>query len=123
MNWVSASLIMFFSSVALYLFVRKSQLDKNPNVFNNLAMFLLPCIGFGIINFFQSNSLMVPTKLFMVLVLSAVLFSYLGNVFSLASVNLAPNPGYSLIISKSYVVYTTITSIFLFNSSLSAKNL
>ena len=61
-------------------------------------------------------------KLFIMLILSAILFSYLGNVFSLASVNLAPNPGYSLIISKSYVVYTTIVSIFLFNSSLSAKN-
>jgi drug/metabolite transporter (DMT)-like permease len=56
------------------------------------------------------------------ILLAAFFFSYLGNLFSLKSIKLATNPGYSLIISKSYVVFTSIAAIFLFNSPLTPKN-
>src|SRR3989304_5778872 len=45
MNWIIASLIMFFSSVALYLFVRKSNQLKTPQQLNNLAIVLI--VGFS----------------------------------------------------------------------------
>jgi len=35
----------------------------------------------------------------------------------------APNPGYSLVISKSYVVFTTIVSVIFFNSEISLKKI
>jgi len=37
MNWIIASLLMFVSSVALYLFVRRSNALKTPQQLNNLT--------------------------------------------------------------------------------------
>jgi hypothetical protein len=51
-----------------------------------------------------------------------IFFSYLGNVFSLKGIEYSPNPGYSLIISKSYVVFTAIASIFIFSAPLTMKS-
>lgn len=122
MSWILASLILFLSSVALYLFIRKSQLLKVPNALNNLAMFAVPCLIYLVLNMFQRNSLSIPTWFLFLIILSAFFFSYLGNIFSLVSIKEAPNPGYSLIISKSYVTFTTLAAIPLFGSELTLKN-
>lgn len=122
MNWIIASLILFFSSVALYLFVRKSQLLEVPTAFNNLAMFALPSMIYLAVNLFQGNSLALSSIRFLLILFSAFFFSYLGGIFSLVSMKEAPNPGYSLIISKSYVTFTTIAAIPLFGSAITLKN-
>lgn len=57
------------------------------------------------------------------LILSAIFFSYFGNKASLKSVQLAPNPGFALMISKSYVVATTLAAVVLFGSELSLKGI
>jgi drug/metabolite transporter (DMT)-like permease len=62
-----------------------------------------------------------PFEYFLILI-QGVFFSYLGNVFSLKGIEYSPNPGYSLIISKSYVVFTTVASIFLFSAPLTSKS-
>ena len=59
---------------------------------------------------------------YVLIIIQGIFFSYLGNVFSLKGIEQAPNPGYSLIISKSYVVFTAIASIFVFGSPLSLKS-
>lgn len=59
---------------------------------------------------------------FFIILIQGIFFSYLGNVFSLKGIQQAPNPGYSLIISKSYVVFTSIASIFLFGASLTLRS-
>ncbi|MBT4124344.1 MAG: DMT family transporter [Candidatus Pacebacteria bacterium] len=51
------------------------------------------------------------------------LFSYLGNTLSLRSIELAPNPGFSLVISKSYVVFTTLAAVVLFGAELTLISL
>lgn len=118
MNWIIASLLMFLSSVALYLFVRKSNALKTPQQLNNLAMFLIPVIVYLIIIIgTPTNFVLKPFEYFLI-VIQGIFFSYLGNKFSLKGIEYAPNPGYSLIISKSYVVFTAIASIFLFNAPL-----
>lgn len=122
MNWIIASLILFISSVILYLFVRKSQLMKIPNAFNNLAMFAVPAIIYLIMAVYQHNSIVLSGKHLLLTLFSAFFFSYLGNVFSLTSIQSAPNPGYSLIISKSYVVFTTLVAVLIFGSKLTIKN-
>src|SRR5258708_33020486 len=122
MNWILASLIMFVSSVILYLFVRKSQLQQIPNIFNNLTMFVVPCVIFCFISLFTHASFLLSPQNFLLILFTAFVFSYLGNRFSLTSIKEAPNPGYSLIISKSYVVFTSLVSIFVFNSPLTVKD-
>lgn len=114
---------MFLSSVVLYLALRKSSLLNIPTQLNNLAMFALPLV-FYLLMFAagSKDSLRIsPFQLFILLVMS-FFFSYLGNIFSLKSIELAPNPGYSLILSKSYVVFTSLVAVFVFRSDLTLRS-
>jgi len=54
--------------------------------------------------------------------LAIFIFSYLGNTFSLIGTKYAPNSGYSLIIQKSYAVFTSVAAVFLFGSALPLKS-
>ena len=113
---------MFLSSVAMYLFVRKSNLLKTPQQLNNLAMFLVPVVVYLVLSANTNTRFTLkPFEYFLILV-QAIFFSYLGNVFSLRGIEYSPNPGYSLIISKSYVVFTAIASVFIFNAPLTVKS-
>lgn len=122
MNWIIASTLMFLCSVVLYLFVRLSNQFKTPQQLNNLAMFLVPVILYLFIAIFSETNFALNYFEILIIIIQSIFFSYLGNVFSLKAIEYAPNPGYSLIISKSYVVLTAIASIFLFNSPLTFKS-
>lgn len=122
MNWIIISMLMFGSSVVLYLLVRKSQLQHIYNTVNNFYTFLIPTVIFFAIVIYMHISFELPLYLFLIIILTSFFLSYLGNRASLRSIKSAPNPGYSLIISKSYVVYTTLISIVLFKSDISLKN-
>lgn len=113
---------MFLSSVVLYLFVRKSNQLKTPQQLNNLAMFLIPVIVYLFISMNTNVRFELKPLEYFIIIIQGIFFSYLGNVFSLKGIEYAPNPGYSLIISKSYVVFTAIASIFLFSAPLSTKS-
>lgn len=122
MNWIIASLLMFVSSVALYLCVRKSNALKTPQQLNNLAMFLIPVLVYMVLIVRIPTSFTLKPFEYLLIVIQGIFFSYLGNVFSLKGIEYAPNPGYSLIISKSYVVFTAIASIFIFSAPLTVKS-
>ena len=116
MNWIIASLLMFVSSVALYLGVRKSNALKTPRQLNNLAMFLVPLLVYLILIAKNPISFRLTPLEYILIFVQAIFFSYLGNKFSLKGIEYSPNPGYSLIISKSHVVFTTIASVFIFSA-------
>jgi drug/metabolite transporter (DMT)-like permease len=122
MNWIIASLLMFVSSVALYLCVRKSNALKTPQQLNNLAMFLIPVLVYMAVAVRTPTSFTLTPLAYFLIVMQGIFFSYLGNVFSLKGIQYAPNPGYSLIISKSYVVFTAIASIFIFSAPLTMQS-
>jgi drug/metabolite transporter (DMT)-like permease len=122
MNWIVASLLMFLSSVALYLLVRKSNALKTPQQLNNLAMFLIPVIVYLTVTIGTPTKFILKPIEYFIIVIQGIFFSYLGNLFSLKGIEYSPNPGYSLIISKSYVVFTAIASIFVFNAPLTSKS-
>lgn len=122
MNWIIASVLMFLSSVALYLCVRKSNALETPRQLNNLAMFLIPVLVYlALAAKTPTNFILKPFE-FVIIIVQGIFFSYLGNVFSLKGIEYAPNPGYSLIISKSYVVFTAVASVFLFSAPLTTKS-
>lgn len=123
MNWIIASLLMFVSSVALYLGVRKSNSLKTPQQLNNLAMFLVPVLVYIILVIKTPTNFYLEPIHYIIILIQGIFFSYLGNMFSLRGIEYAPNPGYSLIISKSYVVFTAIASIFIFSAPLTAKTI
>lgn len=122
MTWIVASLLMFASSVALYLCVRWSNALKTPQQLNNLAMFLIPVLVYLALEVRTPTQFSLAPSHYALIVVQAIFFSYLGNLFSLKGIALAPNPGYSLIISKSYVVFTALASIFLFSAPITAKS-
>lgn len=122
MNWIIASLLMFVSSVALYLCVRKSNSLKTPQQLNNLAMFLVPLLVYIVLAVETTTSFTIKPNEYLLILIQGIFFSYLGNLFSLRGIEAAPNPGYSLIISKSYVVFTAIASIFIFAAPLTIKS-
>ncbi len=69
MNWVIASVLMFLSSVALYLFVRKSNSLKTPQQLNNLAMFLVPMVVYLLLTINTSTRFTLkPFEYFIILI-------------------------------------------------------
>ncbi len=121
MNWIIASLLMFVSSVALYLCVRQSNALKTPRQLNNLAMFLIPLVVYLVLTAQTPTNFVLSPIAYVIIIIQSIFFSYLGNAFSLKGIEYSPNPGYSLIISKSYVVFTAIASVFLFSAPLTFK--
>lgn len=122
MNWIIASLLMFASSVVLYSLVRKAALMQIPTELVNLASMGIPFFLYITLAIQNHAKLQLNFHQLIIMILLSVFGSYLPNVASLKSIKFAPNPGYSLILSKSYVVLTTIVAIFLFNSHLSLKS-
>src|SRR3989337_1537439 len=86
------------------------------------AMFLIPVIVYLFISISTKTRFELNPFEYFLIIIQGIFFSYLGNVFSLKGIEYAPNPGYSLIISKSYVVFTAIASIFLFSAPLTMKS-
>lgn len=121
MNWIAYSLLMFCSSVALYLTVRKSSIIKTPTYLTNLAMFAIPLIAYIVIGIVSGSSLLITWWQVSILLVVAVVFSYGGNKASLYAIENAPNPGYSLVLSKSYVLFTTIVAIILLGAELTIQ--
>lgn len=122
MGWIAYSLMMFFASVALYLTVRKSSLIKTPAYLTNLAMFAIPLIAYIIIGVVNSSSLNISFWQALILLATAVIFAYGGNKASLHAIDIAPNPGYSLVLSKSYVLFTTLVAVTLLGAELTLQN-
>lgn len=123
MHWITASLLMFFSSVIVYLCVRRSNALKTPQQLNNLAMFLIPVLVYMVLAIKTPTNFVLKPFEYVLIIIQGIFFSYLGNVFSLKGIEHAPNPGYSLIISKSYVVFTAIASVFIFSAPLTLQTI
>jgi uncharacterized membrane protein len=121
MNWIAYSLMMFASSVVLYLTVRKSSLIKTPAYLTNLAMFAIPLVAYVIIGILSSSPLALTWWQILILLITAVVFAYGGNKASLHAIEVAPNPGYSLVLSKSYVLFTTIVAVTLLSADLTLQ--
>ncbi|MBP9813998.1 EamA family transporter [Candidatus Woesebacteria bacterium] len=111
MNWILAGFLVFASSVAMYLLVRMSNALKVPLIYQNLSMFIVPLPLYLVFARMTDTSLHVTPHALSIIVLISIFCSYLGNIFSLKSIEYAPNPGYSLIIQKSYVVFTTLVAV------------
>ncbi|QQS18100.1 hypothetical protein IPL68_05675 [Candidatus Saccharibacteria bacterium] len=82
MNWVTWSLIMFGSSVGLYLVVRKSALSGVPEAYTNLAMFALPLFVYTGLALEQQTTFDMSAWQLGLIVVAAIVFAYGGNTTS-----------------------------------------
>ncbi len=80
MGWVAYSFIMFFGSVALYLFVRKAALQNISTSLSNLAMFGVPLCLFAADATTSDASLSLSTWQLFVIFISATVFAYGGAI-------------------------------------------
>lgn len=118
MNWLVASLIMFVSSIVFYLSVKKLQVLGVDKRVYTLANNLVPVFLFAILAYRQGVSLWLTLGIILTIFLMRVGFNYLGTLAGYKGMELAPNAGYSLVIQKSYGVFTLFASVLLFGSEL-----
>lgn len=121
MHWITADLIMFVSSVILYLTIRKAGLAGFPTQVNNLAMFGIPAIVYSIYSLGHSADFAAFTPWLWGVTLTTGVLAYVSNAASLRSIEIAPNPGYSLMISKSAVILTILLAVPIFGSELTGR--
>jgi drug/metabolite transporter (DMT)-like permease len=121
MSWILASMIMFVASVVLYILVRKAALLHIPTEIVNLAFLGLPIFLYVFLAAQNHASLSISPQNLLFIFGLTLIGSYIPNVTSLKSIKYAPNPGYSLIISKSYVVFTTLVALVWFHSVLTLQ--
>lgn len=113
---------MYTSSVFFYLLLRYLQKRGFDNIILNFASFGISVPIFLCFGLLDGQTIFMPLKYFALTIIAIFFFSYLGNKASLNGTKLAPNPGYSLIIQKSYAIYTTVAAVFLFDSSLTLRS-
>jgi len=84
-------------------------------------MFAIPLVAYTGIGASSNTRFSISIWHFLVLLIAAVVFAYGGNTASLKAIDIAPNPGYSLVLSKSYVLFTTIVAVLLLRADLTLK--
>ena len=122
MTWIIAAALMFLSAVFMYLLIRYATRIHISGAMQNVSMFIIPTFVYVFLSSTQRIRLSLTPYEWVIMIIAAIGFSYLGSRFSMDSIIESPNPGYSLMISKSYVVMTAIASIFLFHQVLSIKS-
>lgn len=118
MDWIFFSAVMFVSSIVYYLLVRKVQ---NIGVGKDQYMIvnhIIPAVIFGGIVILDGKSLMMSELGFLIAIINAFIFGYMGNIAGYYGIKYAPNTGYSVVIQKSYAIYTAVLAVFLFGAEL-----
>lgn len=118
MNWILASLIMFCSFIVYYLTIRLGQ-KKGVTVKEYMAInYPLPTLTFFIMNIASGGTFFVPIQVIPLILFHGFILEYIGATLSYKAIHAAPNAGYSLVIQKSYAIFTSIAAIFLFGATL-----
>ncbi len=118
MNWIILSFLMFFSSIVYYLLLRYSQILQIDRKVNFIANFSIPSILFLLLAVSRGVSLNPGIGVILASFFVALFLNFIGSVAAFRGMEQAPNAGYSVIIQKSYALYTSVAAIFLFNSPL-----
>jgi drug/metabolite transporter (DMT)-like permease len=116
--WLVYSFTMFVASILMYLLIRVSRNQNIDRRLVSVGLFGVPAIILAIYMIYAPQYLVIKPYIILVGILSSFFISYLGNVASLLGMEQAQNPGYSLVIQKGYAVFTSIATVFLFNSHL-----
>jgi len=123
MTWIHHSLLMYFFSVVMYLVLRKLQRVGIPSEINNFFMWGFAALTFIFLALKAWKLPILDWYWVLFVIITSYFCSFLGQRLSLEAIKNAPNSGYSLMIQKSYAIYTVIASVFLFDSELTLKNI
>lgn len=110
---------MFVSSIVYYLLVKKAQVNGINSKVYMAVNFFIPTLFYLLFAWQQGISLWSPPLIILGIILTRGVVNYYGSIAGYLGMVDAPNAGYSVIIQKSYSVFTAIAAVFLFNSELS----
>lgn len=122
MNWIILAILLFGISTVMYLTFRKLSLLRTKNEIQNLILFLPSAVILFFYSLLNNLKMSLSWPEFVIIFLGSV-FIWAGNVMLLKSIKLAPNPGYTVMIGKSYVILTVLLSPIFFGSILTFKSL
>lgn len=118
MSWLLFSITMFICSNILYVLIRLAQKSGiGTSVYSTVNFCIQAVFYFGLI-LLTGSSFILPVSHLAMIIAVAVVWGYLGNYFSQKGILYAPNPGYSLMIQKSYGVITTLLAVALFGLTI-----
>ncbi len=120
MNWIVASLLMLVFSNIYYLTMRVAQQRGIDAKYYMVANFSIPAVLYFVLGRSAGYNFWLTPIQYAAIALNAIVFSYIGSVISYHAMKKAPNAGYSVIIQKSYGIYTAILSVLFFGSALPA---
>ncbi len=118
MNWIIASLLMLVFSNVYYLILRRAQQKGIPGKLYMVANFSVPPLLYYLLGSSKGLSFVLPLAQLTMVFLISLFLNWFSALVSYYAITKAPNAGYSLIIQKSYAIYTGIAAIFLFGSVL-----
>ena len=109
---------MFFSSIIYYVITRYSQRRNIDRKLYLAVNFLIPTIVYLILGLSRGYRFHYGINVLLISFFVAFFLNFIGSVASYISMRHAPNAGYSVIIQKSYGLYTSIVAVFLFGATL-----
>lgn len=110
---------MFIFSIVFYLSVKKLQMLGVDKRIYTAANYLVPTIVFFVLALVYKMPLAYSFVLLLSLILLRATLNYVGTIAGYKSMEGAPNAGYSLMIQKSYAVYTLFAAVLLYRSEVS----
>lgn len=118
MNWIISSILMSCSSILYYLLIRYGQ-KRGVTVKEYMSInYPLPTLLFAIMLIMSNQTFILPIHIVPFVLFHGLILEYFGGTISYKAIHAAPNAGYSLVIQKSYAIYTSIAAIFIFNAPL-----
>lgn len=81
-----------------------------------IANQIVPIILYGAIVLNLNISFGLSLWGWVIVFFNAIILNYIGSIAGFIGIKESPNSGYSVIIQKSYALWTTVVSVFLFNS-------
>lgn len=116
--WIFLSCGVLLGSSAMYLLLRQGKDLGISAPMQNFVLFcfltIFSCVWVAV----EGASFLIPWQQFCGIVATSVFFSWAGNKWSLEALRRAPNPGYSLSITKTYAVTTYLLSPIFFASKI-----
>jgi len=117
MNWFILALIAMISFTILFLILKKiADFGINSAVIYFYTSILAALVA--LIYIFGSNLRLNVNTYSLFLLIIVGIIAFIGNVFLIESLKVAPNPGYSLAVIAMNNVLVAIISVFVFKSEI-----
>jgi len=114
---------MMLTSILMYSVIRFSKKYSLSAELTSFAMIGLPIPVYTLMSLLDNTAYHFRPLHVLTMVIQGIVFVYLGNLYAIRGIQAAPNPGFSVLVSKIYVVFTAPLSVILFSSPLSNRSI